>query len=549
MFKIRKEQILAFTHGARGVVHPCSHCLILRFTEIKGLYAGEVDDRKKPPPGTTKNASYVPGYASEDGRGRIYINHLPDGTWEKNKQYIEITVSVEPPSVPIPPGSKITWSFEDPDDPSNEDRRMHRDTGKLLDPNDYLGSWKIGAKEGDNDPYKKAQEKARFEEADPKFALSGNETAIDMATRTSKVRFHVTDIAGDNYKIKAELKPIAPITATTPAETGVMTVWHKIQLEYVKMASADELPVDQIARYYDRAFAQVDVSLKREVKGKSDKPFMGRTEQRAFDACEDLATKERGEFTMDGKPGWFFIASANRFLPEAHTRLLYEGEALAFGNKIKLPQGTIIRGEPVVVRVFNRATISGMPRPWPNDFQLHIKFRIRKVKNQFIEIEPHDFHEVHDPDNAFLKADLSHYGFAAGDSIPIQVLSHGDKALITGGISPGGVDIKRKHFFGGRLIIFTKAVTGPEVIRTLCHELCHAFDNAHKCGNWDWINQTDRTSCCMNYWYQFVLDEANPRAPIAWTQNRSSPEMCGPHLRRIRDYHLEDNPGLRWGGP
>jgi len=127
----------------------------------------------------------------------------------------------------------------------------------------------------------------------------------------------------------------------------------------------------------------------------------------------------------------------------------------------------------------------------------------------------------------------------------VQVLSAGEDALVVAGISPGGTSVGGKHYFGGRLIVFTKTQSG-DVIVTLCHELCHAFDNAHKCGNWDYRQQANRTSCCMNYWFQFVLDDAAPRAPIRWTQNRQSADLCGEHIVRIRDYHLEDNPGLGW---
>jgi hypothetical protein len=50
----------------------------------------------------------------------------------------------------------------------------------------------------------------------------------------------------------------------------------------------------------------------------------------------------------------------------------------------------------------------------------------------------------------------------------------------------------------------------------------------------------------MNYWFQFILDDGAPRTPIPWTQNRLSADLCAPHVRRMRDYHLEGNPGLGW---
>lgn len=547
-------------------VAPCPTCLIVRVTDIAGLYQPGVDDRPVAArlPGTTQASGYSPGYTSSDNLGRIFINHahgtparLDNGTWTKNKQYVDITVVVDPPSVVIPPGSKITWSFEDPDDPTNEGPTVHVDAGKLLDPNDYAGSppVKTGAAVGDNDPYAKKQESPRFEQVTGRYALSGNDTLIDIPTRTSKVRFNVSDIGGDNWRVKADIRPIAPITTVTSFTTGVMTAWNRIQVEYVKMDSAVELPVDQIALHYDKACVQVDVSLKRVVTGAHDMAAMGPNDSDARDAVDRYVTSPpAGEFSKAGEKGWFFIVAANRMVPAHAATILYEGNAQAFGNRIRLPAGTRLAQTPAVVRVFNSAAIVGMSPPKPNDHALHIKFVAGRPRGQDVPLERHDFHAVDDPVNSFLDADLSHYGFAAGATIPIQVLSFGDDALVTGGISPGGVTQRDAsgrdhHFFGGRLLVFTQSLTGPDVLVTLCHELCHAFDNAHKCGNWDWKDQANRTSCCMNYWFQFVLDDATPRAPIRWTQNRCSPEMCGPHLRHIRDYHLEDNPGLGWGTP
>jgi hypothetical protein len=515
-------------------------------TEIRGLYKPGVDDRVAPPPGTTRGSGYVAGYLSEDDKGRIFRNRKLDGSWSKDTQFIELTAVVEPATVKLPAGAKMVWSFEDPDDASNEAPNVHEDAGRILDPNDYNPAGKLGAIKGDNDPSGKKKASPRFEQAEPKYALSGSETLIDIPTRTSRVRFHVSDIAGDNFKIKAQVKADPKIDISMPAQTGVMTVWDRIDLEYVKMASAAELPVDQIAANYDIACAQVDVSLKRVVTGALDLPQMGANDAAARAMVDLYATKAGGAFTMEGQGGWFFIAAANRLLPSRNATILFEGEAEAHGDVVRLPSGTSLGATPAVVRVFNAAKIGGMTKPKPNDKNLHIKFRVWNKTGRDLSIEPHDFHLPEDPDNAFLDADLSHYGFAAGAKIPVQVLSHGDKAMVTGGISPGGVDIGGKHFFGGRLIVFTQSLNASDYIGTLCHELCHAFDNAHKCGNWDWIRQADRTSCCMNYWFQFVLDNAGPRAPIAWTQNRSSATLCGPHVRRMRDYHLQDNPGLAW---
>jgi|LGVF01.1.fsa_nt_gb hypothetical protein len=527
---------------------PCSNPEIrARITEIRGLYRPGVDDRSVSPPGTTRNSGYEPGYISSDDRGRIFTNRALDGTWSKDQQYIELTVQVEvlPSSCPLPSGTKVRWSVEDPDDPTNEASNVHPDAGRLIDPNDYSGTTKTGANTNDNDPRGKATATPRFEQVDAMYALSGNETLVDPATLRSKVRFHVSDIAGDNYKILA-VGVHPSVTSSTAARTGVMTVWDRIEIEYVKMASAQELPVDQIARHYDIACVQVDVSEKRVVGGTSDKATMELNEMLAYAACESYCTRASGEFTHEGDAGWFFMAAANRFLPASTASILFEGNARAYGGRVRLPSGTTLSATPKVVRIFNSSRITGMSPPKPNDYDIHIKFRVTSRSGRNLFIAPHDYHEVNDPDNSFLDADLSHYGFASGATIPVQVLSAGDEALVTAGISPGGQSVAGRHYFGGKLMVFTQILTGSQVIETLCHELCHAFDNAHKCGNWDWEQKATRTSCCMNYWFQFVLDSSAPRRPIQWTQNRQSANLCGEHVVSIRDYHIEDNPGLGW---
>jgi len=518
---------------------------VATFTQILGLYKPGVDDRASPAPGTTRGAGYLAGYASDDDRGRVFRNRLPDGAWKRDTQYIDITAVVQPATVRLPANAKMVWSFEDPDDPSNEGPDVHHEAGRLLDPNDYGGAAKTGAAGGDNDPSGKTKTAPHFAQLEAKYALSGNETTIDAATRTTRVRFHVSDIAGDNFRVKAEVKTDPMLDGTLPAETGVFTVWDRIDLEYVKMASAAELPVDQIAAHYDMACAQVDVSLKREVHGRADRHVMGRNDSTARTTCNRYCTKALGEFTKEGQGGWFFILAANRLVPAVTATVLWEGDAESEETFVRLPPGIKIHN-PGVIRVFNPAKSAGLPSPKPNDRSVHIKFKAEKQVGRSLFFEAHDFHRPEDPDSSFLDANLGDYGMSAGTTVQIQVLSEGEGAMVTAGISPGGRTVGSKTFFGGRLIVFTQSMPASDYIRVLCHELCHAFDNAHKCGNWDWRSQVDRTSCCMNYWFQFVLDNSAPRKPIPWTQDRTSADLCGPHIRRMRDYHLQDNPGLSW---
>lgn len=512
--------------------------LTLEFHRILGLYRPGVDDRVDPAPGTSKLASYQPGYASEDDRGRIYMNHLPDGTWQQHQQYVEILVHVRPMHADIPPGSTIIWTVEDPDDPSDEDPRMDRAAGALLDPSDHAAGSKTGAAPDDNDPYHRAQQHPHFAPANPAFPLADGETPIDADTHISKVRFHVSDIAGDNYRIKAQLKTTEPTSTPAFVESGVVTVWRRIQVEYVRMASADELRFDEVTEVFDRAFAQIDVAKKRVVTGRSDIAHMGSVQR-----IHEYATRAGGEFTMDGKPGWFFVAAANRFWQPVESKILYEGTATALGDIVQLPDGVVLPEDPAAVRIFKPGSVSNSQRSWPADRNSYITFSALDDK---VKIIRHDFYHADDPNTAFLLADLGDYGFTKGTEILVQVIGNGDGGGVMAGYSPGGADRNNRHYFGGRVMVFTGIAKGNDATRVLCHELCHAFDNAHKCDNWSWMNDGERSACCMNYQSALVLDNEDPRAPIPWTQNHVSIEMCAPHLRRMRDYHMEDNPGLGW---
>ena len=138
--------------GPPGAVAPCPTCLIVRITDIAGLYKPGADDRPLADQGggTTQGSGYAPPYTSSDNQGRIFIDSVPakfphaplldSATWTDKKQFVDITVQVDPPTIAIPPGSKITWLFFDPDDPTNEGPDVHPEAGVILDPNDYSGS-------------------------------------------------------------------------------------------------------------------------------------------------------------------------------------------------------------------------------------------------------------------------------------------------------------------------------------------------------------------------------------------------------------------------
>ena len=135
----------------------------------------------------------------------------------------------------------------------------------------------------------------------------------------------------------------------------------------------------------------------------------------------------------------------------------------------------------------------------------------------------------------FLIANLNDYGFMENSTIQIKVKSPGSYGV--SGISPG---------LAGKTIVFTGLFSENTFLRTMIHELTHAFGLHHKCGNWDYKDNSPENSCCMNYGEWFILDNGVPRKPIQWTNRRMDSSLCAQHLKAVRDAGLEGLSGLGW---
>lgn len=502
--------------GTRRVTLALPNVAQVKLVAIRGLHKPRAEGARVEGDGRIQNTDHVPGYTSEDDQGRIFINRDPDGNWVDKTQFIELTAEIHPATVRLPPGITVVWTVEDPDDPTNDDPRMRRDAGRILDPNDYTAGLPSGARGEDNDPSEVTTTVARFEAVAPMFALSNNETLVDVATRTTKVRFHVSNVAGVNYRVRATLKAHPQITAAVPARTGAMTVWNRIQVEYVKMTAARPLPVDRLAAHFDPARAQIDIEPVRIVRPAWEKPLMGLDFDAARAECDTLATASHGEFRRAGQAGWFFLASAVQFTPPIPETVLFEGFAEARGRKLRLlPTAAqpVRAGKPGGIEVYDPAVAPHQPGLRP-DRKRSLFFKISARYGNEVYIAPHDFYEVDNPDYAFMLADLTTYGFGEGEGVFVRMYVSGGSI---GGISPGTYrdPVTRRTFFAGRLIVFTGSGAASDAHTLLMtHELGHAFDNAHKCGNWDWQNKPSRTSCTMCYEYMWVLrdPEAEPEA-------------------------------------
>ncbi len=290
----------------------------MELSEIKGLYN----------PNLNGVGEYVEGYTSDDNEGRIYTNRIYNSDditktiWTKDKQYIDLTVEIQLNDSELSDDARIVWRYEDPDDLSDND--MNAETAEVIDPNGNAGDDNIGHLDSAN----------IWEEVHADYQLSnGNETRIKNGV--SKVRFNVTDSGGDNFIVKARIKFDANQTTCPGDETGIMTIWKKVNVEYVRMKgsggglSADPIPTDEINNHYKKAFVEFDILQERLVDPKfvkyktdlirdywaiglqDDEPDLP---DYAPDNLKTYATKTEGEFSREDK-GWYFMAAAHDWIP------------------------------------------------------------------------------------------------------------------------------------------------------------------------------------------------------------------------------------------
>ena len=300
--------------------------LKVEFEEIRGLYK---DD-----------GTYESGFS---GTGRIYCNRIYDPSnlsntiWTKNKQYIDVKVKIRPDDVQLPADAVILWEVDDPDDNSNEDPAVSPAAERVFDPNDYDGVDNDGdtiADNNDGNDNRGGRDGApAWEQLHADYALTGNETKIKDGV--SMVRFNAQDGGGDNFVIRARLKPDAGLTPWVGIKTGLMTIWKKIYIEYARMkgsgggAHADPVPIDQINAHYKKSFVEFGILPERLVdpkfvKYKTDptKDYWAIGTQEDDVTAPDYApnnlklhaTASGGEFSREDR-GWYFMSAAHDWIP------------------------------------------------------------------------------------------------------------------------------------------------------------------------------------------------------------------------------------------
>lgn len=429
--------------------------------------------------------TYQPGYLSKDGKGRIYSNatFVPtdpnNPTWSANTQYVDFAVSV----TNAPSNAKVHWYFEDPDDLSNEQPDVNQFSKEMFDPNDYVNQRYVQQGNDNNGSFDGRPEWQQLGNYTLTLAdqnMTGVFTAI--VGGVSKVRFNVTDRGGDNFKVKVLLtKPNGEVVANDG--TGVMSVWKRINLEYVKMPSGANLPFDGLPVSYDPAFVTWKVAPVRAVAN-IDPMFPTITPNDYVKSIND-----DGNFEKTGHVGWFFMASAGNYdastsqqsvkyidhsIDGFSTMVQIEDPQIpGRGGLIQLPRTLGINEIPSDVWIYKEGDDSKYFGLTFEGFGQDINGNVDRSKIWVSSVRYHKPDDVNV--NEYYRLDK--HGYQIGDRIFIDVQSAG--SVVTTGISPLIQEDGKLHFQGRTIIFNYNGATNDVRKWTMAHELAHALGMTH----------------------------------------------------------------------
>lgn len=558
----------------------------LQITEIAGLYKPGHSDPADVTAGTAKRSGYQLGYKSEDDLGRIFVNHVPrtdpSVPWQdarkKDTQYIEITVSVTAAGGigRVPAGARVQWTWEDPDDPSNE--AMHAFASGLVDPND-AGLDPTNDNLGKHDhPNEDAGSGAKYEALDG-FGLEeidANTASTAIVDGVSKVRLHCSNVGGDNFRVRVGVRAHQLVMPGTEDATGLMSMWKRVDVEYCVMEDAFELPVDGMAPFFEPCFVQMDVAPKRDVPKLEHLAVRDRDVSAA--ASQYVKKPPTGVFTNEGKPGWFLLVSAHRAARDIATSTrttLYTGAAKVAEQNYSGGE----KGEVIVVDSAIAGDVGGLDIKEGSNKQFFPVWRkdddTPAAGKTTLHLYSLDYQSDFEPGTGLIGGAgqggaydrRDHYyprhvfsepgrswtagGLGFAEDVEIEVYSKG--GFETSGISPSNTHAG-KEYFAGRTIVFTGHPTytrtgsfdTAKALSTIVHEIGHAFGFPHKCGYTTWEDPPTR-SCAMNYSITWLYAPGT-RTVQRFTPGAQGQHMCARHLHGIRRVHLEDNPAM-WTWP
>jgi hypothetical protein len=582
--------------GAEGggtrvsVPAPRTAGLVVELSEIQGLY-------QPSSPSSRVRSQHVAGYRSEDDRGRIFVNSTRDGRYRRDEQSIELTARLHSPSGrPLPAGAQIRWTMTDVDDPFDVDPRVHRQWLRYLDQNDYtVAGEPTGARGSDNEG---RPSRTPPWEAVSGFAFVGAATNTQVTTQApsgeSKVVLHCPDVGGDCFTVLAEVTGVPG--AHIPARTGVMTMWKRIFVEQVEMPGALPLPVAEVPPLFEDARVELNFTPPRRL-ATAESP-MGENHAALGEAAERFC-RNNFRHARNRQGGWFFLASAlvsYRDVGHAGVVTADQGSGHGGGRPVLYRgrasnHGPLDGGTRGLLDVSGHVTLAGeswlVVRWGGHELWFDIVTASRYQAGPSLEPRTQIIYNAHslarnfeaqgmDGSHAHAYRHLDHYllqsrtpyngptrprgGYPAPDPVDIEVLGPTGGSGSTVGKSPGIVH-ERREYFAGRTVVFTHHVSEVDsrgrrvytpggraaAVKTIAHELTHAFGMPHICGGFDVRSPpaatTGASTCFMNYRYIWATDEEGNL--VAGSMDRIGTGMCGRHIKELRRVHLEDNTVLR----
>ena len=557
---------------------------LVRFEEIRGLYQPGHDDSAARG-GSTIGCGYRLGYRSHDDRGRIFINHVPRASpsalWQaarrRDTQYIEAIVSVRGFGGTLPSGVEVEWTWSDPDDPT--DTGMHAAAAAHVDP----GGGGADDNRGQCDyPSPAAGSAATFEQLDA-FTMTPVGThgcRTPVTGGQSGVRLHCTNVGGDNLRLRATVSHPG-LAGTAEVETGVMTMWKRIDVEYKELEGAYTFPVGfraDLQEHFDQCFVQLDVEPVQVVRGAPDHLVRRRAQLERAASRLARSPADGGIFDHAGQPGWFLLVAAKHasrdiatsqgsrvrnaagggtFTATAEPRW-YGGSdpSQQRGELLRIPER--ISGRVAVVFIRNPSVTADRP-----DREIVIPvWQTQRLANatllhlQGVTIVREFTGGDGSEDHAYSRADYYYPthryvgdtgawesgGLGLTGTLEVALLRPG--SWVTNGISPG-----RGGHFAGRTILFTHAAPAtatldadPSFLRTIVHEFGHAFGMPHRCSHATWEDPPDH-SCTMNYSTNWLFEPGTTTLQ-PFNIGQRGRHFCARHVRAIREVHLEDNPEM-----
>jgi hypothetical protein len=135
-----------------------------------------------------------------------------------------------PASPPYPYAPKVTWTVEDPDDPSDDTQIDANDDPTPNSPNDNvltLGNYPMSYQWDDWDVYTMDE------------GINSNSATVHtkIVSGVSRVMLNFSGYPGDNFKVTVQVA--IPVYGTIEAVSQVITIWKKLYVELDSMGQCD----------------------------------------------------------------------------------------------------------------------------------------------------------------------------------------------------------------------------------------------------------------------------------------------------------------------